>query len=107
MRLDRDVRVQRARRLSRARDLGHAQPVGGVRDLALQVGQIDHIVVDQPDRADAGGGEVEQHRRAEAARPDDQHARGEQLRLAGAADLRQQDMARVALDLVFAKIHGV
>ena len=77
-------------------------------DLALQVGQLDVVVVDDADGADAGGGEIQRQRRAEPAGADDQHARGLQLRLAGAAHVLQQDVARVAADFVFGEIevHG-
>ena len=68
-------------------------------DLALQVGEIDRVVVDHAQSADAGGGEILQERRAEPAGADHQHARGDQPRLADAADLGQHDVARVAADL--------
>ena len=45
-----------------------------MNDLALQVGQIDGVVVDDAERADAGGGQVQQQRRAEPARTHHQHA---------------------------------
>ena len=43
-------------------DLEITDPFGGVHDLSLEIGQIDPIVVDDPDRPVSGGGEVEQHR---------------------------------------------
>ncbi len=49
------------------------------------------IVIDDADGADARRGEYSRQRRAEAAKADDQHARGLQLRLAGAADVLEQD----------------
>ena len=39
-------------------DLGHADTVVGVGDLALQVGEIDHVVVDDAERAHPGRGEI-------------------------------------------------
>ena len=53
-----------------------------------------------PMRADAGGGEIHRGRRAEPARADAQHLRGFQLALTLDADLRHDQVAAVALDLV-------
>ena len=79
---DVDVRVERVDLLLGGVDLGHADAVGRVDDLALQVGDVDHVVVDDAERADAGGGEVERGRRAEAAGAEQQHLGVEQLLLA-------------------------
>ena len=85
-------------------DLRPAQRIGRVRDLALQVGKVDVIVVDDAERADAGGGEIEQRRRAQAAGADHQHARGPQFRLPLLADLVQDQVAGVAVELGFGEI---
>ena len=77
-----------------------------MNDLALQVGQIDDIVVDHADGADAGGCEIEQQRRAEPARADHQNAAFQQLGLADAAHFRQHDMPRVAVKLFFGVVHA-
>ena len=69
-------------------------------DLALQVGDVDDVVVDDAERADAGGGEVERGRRAQAAGAEQQDLGVEQLPLALDADLGQQEVARVALALL-------
>ena len=80
--------------------LRHPDPFGVVDHLALQVGGVDHVVVDQADRADARGGEVERGRRAEPAGAEQQHLRVQQLDLAVDADLGEQGVARVALALL-------
>ncbi len=98
--LDLDVRVELVDRLLGGVDLRHADAVGGVDHLALEVGDVDHVVVDDAERADAGRGEVERGRRAEAAGAEQQHLGVEQLELALDADLREQDVARVALALL-------
>ena len=67
-----------------------------MHDLALEVRLVDDVVVDDPERADAGGGEVERRGRAEAAGADQQDARVEQPQLALLADLRDQQVAAVA-----------
>src|SRR5437868_14713531 len=69
-------------------------------DLALQVRLVDAVVVHDPDRPDARGGEVERGRGAESAGADQQDARVEQLQLPGLADLRDQQVAGVAAALV-------
>ena len=81
-------------------DLGHSDAVVRVRHLALEVRQVDHVVVDEPERAHARGREVEGGGRAEAARPEQQHLRVEQLQLALEPDLGHEQVARVALALL-------
>jgi hypothetical protein len=43
-----------------------------VCDLALQVGQIHRVVIDDRESADAGRAQVQRHRRAEASGTDHQ-----------------------------------
>ena len=95
-----DLGVDRGEGGPGAVDLGHADAGGGVDDLALQVREVDHVVVDDADGADPGGGQIHRYRRAEAAGADHQHPRAEQPRLSGAADLAEQDVAGVAMNLV-------
>ena len=71
-----------------------------MNDLAMQVAQVDRVVVDDADPADAGGGEVERGGAAEAARTDDQRVRGAQLLLSFDPDLRQQDVPAIAEKLL-------
>src|ERR1700722_15778671 len=70
---DVDIGVQSLDGLLRRVDLGNTDAVGGVDHLALQVGQVDDVIVDDAQRANAGGGEVERGGRAEAARSQQQH----------------------------------
>ena len=65
-------------------------------DLALEVGVVDDVGVDDAERPDARRGEVERRRRAEPAGADQQDARLEQPLLALLADLGDQEVARVA-----------
>ena len=97
---DVDVGVEQRERLLRGVDLAVADAVEVVQDLALQVRRVDLVHVDDADRADAGGGEVQRGRRAEAAGAEQQHLAGEQLGLALGADLGQQQVAPVAVALV-------
>ena len=71
-----------------------------VDHLALQVRQRHGVVVDHAQRADAGRGEIQQHRRAQAAGADHQHARAAERRLAGAADLAQHDVPGIAFEFL-------
>ena len=95
-----DVGVERFDEEARRLGLRHPDPLGVVDHLALQVGGVDDVVVDEADRADPGRGEVERGRRAEAAGAEQQHLRVQQLQLAVDADLGQQRVARVALALL-------
>ena len=97
---DVDVGVEHRQRLLGRVDLAVADAVDVVQDLALQVGGVDLVHVDDADRADAGGGEVERGRRAEPAGTEQQHLRVEQLLLALDADLGQQQVALVAVHLL-------
>ena len=94
---DVDVGVEQRQRLLRRVDLAVADAVEVVEDLALQVRGVDLVHVDDADRADAGGGEVQRGGRAEAAGAEQQHLRVEQLGLALDADLGQQQVALVAV----------
>ena len=67
--------------------------LGRVDHLALEVREVDDVVVDDAERADAGGREVERGRRAEAAGAEQQDLRVEQLLLALGADLGEQQVA--------------
>ncbi len=68
-------------------------------DLALQIGKRDHVVVDHAERADAGGGQIHQGRRAETAGADHQHGRLASARFRpGPPHLAQHDMAGVAFE---------
>jgi hypothetical protein len=54
-----DVGVEGGEGLLGRVDLALAHPVLVVEDLALQVGLVDHVHVDDAERADAGGGQVQ------------------------------------------------
>ena len=78
-----------------------------MHDLALQVGEVDVVGVAERDAADAGGREIERGGAAEAARADDERVRREQPLLSFDADLRQQDVAAVAKQLLVVQFVGV
>ena len=71
-----------------------------VQHLTLEVAHLHDVVVDDPDRAHSGSGQVEQHRRAQPPGTDYEHARGGQPLLAGQADPGKQDVPGIPLDVV-------
>ena len=71
--------------------LAHASHVVG--DLALQIGQVHHVVIDHRDMAHASRTEVQGHRGTQAAGANDQSATGENALLAFDPDFFQQDVA--------------
>ncbi len=103
--LDRHVRIERRQPPGRRLDLDDTHIGGLEQHLALQIGHLDDIGIDQPQMADASGGEVQRRWGAQAARPDDEHLGGLQRLLPGAADLAQDQVAGVALDLIGGKAH--
>jgi len=105
IRLHRHVWVDGGDGFGRRFDLRHADVAGAVNDLTLQVRQVHHIIIDDADRADAGGRQIHRGRRSQTARADDQHSRGEQLLLSAYADLLQNQMPRISLQLVIRESH--
>ena len=59
---DLHVGVERFERDARRLGLGLADALGGVKDLALEIGRVDDVRVDDAERADARGSEVEGRR---------------------------------------------
>ena len=76
--------------------LRHPDPVVGVEDLTLQIREVDHVHVDDADRADPRRREVEGHRRPEPPRADAQNLGVEELRLPRLTYLGQEKVAAVA-----------
>ena len=70
---DVDERVDLLDRVAGRLGLGPADVGLAVDDLALQVGLVDRVELDDAERADAGRGEVEQGGRAEPAGADHEH----------------------------------
>jgi len=71
-----------------------------VSDLTLQIGQVDHVAVDDRDLTNAGTAEEERDRRAEAAGADDQGMCGEQAALSLDADVVEKQMSRIPQKVV-------
>lgn len=97
---DVDERVHFAEAGGGAFELGFSDPGFAVEDLALEVGGIDGVVVDEADRADAGGGEVHGGGRAEGAGTDEEDGGVFQALLAFLSDVRDEDVAGIALEFL-------
>ena len=94
-----DVRIERLCECRGGRGLGLAGLVFAENQLAVEVRQLDRVVVDDRQPPDAGAGERRQRRAADRARADQRDARRLQFALPRPADLRQDDLPRVALEL--------
>jgi hypothetical protein len=77
-----------------------------VDDLALQVRLVDGVEVDDAERADAGRGQIHQRRRAEATRADHEHLGVLQPLLPVHPDVRDDQVTRIAADLVDGELGG-
>jgi hypothetical protein len=71
-----------------------------MQDLALQIGEVNLIAVGEGNVAQAGGGEIEGGRRAQAAGTDNQRLGVDQALLSFDADLVEQDVAAIAKQLL-------
>ena len=97
--LDHDVRVEEAQLGRGALRLGHADVRREVQQLAVEVGQLDRVVVEDAEPPDARARQVQRHGGAERARADHEHARLAHGRLLGEPPLGQRELAPVALEL--------
>ena len=86
--IDPQAGIEAQQRRPRGLDLGLADIGHGVERLAVKVGLLDHVVIDDREAAHAGAGEILQHRTAETAGADDQHGRSGKAGLPGLARLR-------------------
>ena len=100
-----DIWIETCQPFRRDPGLARADIVGSEQHLALEIIEADGIVVDQPDPPDARRSEIEQGWRADPARADQRDMRGEKRGLAGAANLLENDMPRVAIKLRVAEVH--
>ncbi len=98
-RVDCDVGIERPQPFGGGLDLQPPDAGRVVQDLALKIRHVDAVVVDDPDPADARGRQVRQHRRAQAARTDAEHARRGELALPLQPDFGDQQMAAVTAQL--------
>ena len=85
--------------------LGPAHIGVGVKNLALEIGIIDAVEVNDTELADASRGEVHGDRRAESTRPNAKHAGGTDFLLTGQTDFGKDQVPRVTSDFIIAQLH--
>jgi hypothetical protein len=95
-----DKRIDLADRVTCTLGLGPADVGLAVDDLPLQVGLVDHVELDDADGAHAGGGQVQQGRRAQPAGTDDQHLRLLEAFLPGQPQIGNDQVAAIALNFL-------
>src|SRR3989475_1685183 len=98
VRLHVDVRVDLRDSLFRDVDLLPPDVIRAVQHLALEVRLVDHVEVDEPETADAGGAQVLRERDSEPARANDQSGRLLEPQLPRHPDFGEDQVARVPLD---------
>src|SRR5439155_2802748 len=91
--------------LEREVGLGIADVTLAIERLAVQVGEINCVRIDDGQLAHARTGERGDHGASYAARADHGDTRALQLALADSPDLRQHDVPRVAVELGVGKLH--
>ena len=89
---DLNIRVDAADGLLGRFRFGTADVFRAVNDLALKIREIDGVEINDPDLADAGGGQVHGDRRAESARTDAEDAGGANFLLARHPDFGQDEV---------------
>jgi hypothetical protein len=97
--LDSHFRIDRGNALTRGVDLRPADVGGGEQDLALQIGQVDAIGIDERERADAGCTKELRDGIAEAADAYDECMRCREPLLRVDTELGEQDVPTVAEQL--------
>src|SRR5262249_60739330 len=88
-----EIEQPRARRV----ELRRADVRRPVQNLSLKVRDVDIVEVDEPDAANAGRGEIQRRGRAQTSGADDQYGAARELRLPFFAEIRQREMAGVAV----------
>ena len=83
--------------LARRIQLRTTNAAAAVQDLSLQVRDIDHVEVHQPQRANPGGRKIERRRRSESAGANNEHSRRFQSALSIDTDGGQCQMPAVPL----------
>ena len=94
-----DTRVQGHESSAGGLGLRHPHPVGGVEDLALEVGEIDDVPIDDADGPDPRRGQVIARRAAEPTGANEQDPRFQQLHLPLDAHLGDRDVPLVAIHI--------
>ena len=99
-RIDRNERIARGDEGGGKVGFARADIDAGVERLALQIGQVDGVTVDDRQMSDPGAGECGNHRCADATGADHCDLGRFQTLLASAADLGKHDVAGVAVEFL-------
>src|SRR5690606_36787913 len=103
--IEADVRADVEQRIYGALQPGAPDILRAVDDLALKVGRVYHVVIDEADAPHACRRKIHAEWRAKPARTDDQYTGRLQLALARHADLRHDQVTVVAPDLLVAELY--
>src|SRR5271156_1775353 len=101
-----NIGVQVAQAIAGCSDFGAAYVFGAEENLALQVGGIYRVEINEADAADSSCSEIEAERGAEAAGADAQNLGLLELQLTFHADFGHDQVAAVAQDFFFGKRDG-
>ena len=93
--VDRQVRPERPQRRGRGVGLPLPHGVGPVDHLAVEVGDVDPVVVDHPDPPDPRRGEIEEGGRPQPPGAHDEHGRREEPLLPGLPQFLDEDVPAV------------
>ena len=104
MQLATHVRIDVGDAVACRRELRAADVLGAVQDLALEVARFDDVEVDQAERSDAGGRQIECERRSESAGADQQDARLLEPALAVDAQIGKDEVAAVSSQFFVAEL---
>ena len=98
--LDLYERIERSERARGTVDFQLTNSVGPVQNLALKVGELDAIRIDDSNETDAGRDQIQRNGRAESARADNQHPCALESLLTGDADTGQGQMPGIPIHFV-------
>ena len=95
MKINFHMGIDLAQPRSRAVEFGFSDPRLAVQDLTMEVGNIDHIGVDQTNPTDTGSSEIERRRRTQGTRTHQQHRGIFQTRLTLDPDFWDHQLTRI------------
>src|SRR5690242_20604015 len=98
---DLNVRIEIRKARARSLAFGLAHVAGAKSDLALKIGEIHNVEVNQAQLAHAGGGKIQAEWCAESAGSNKQHLGVFQLELPLHANFRHDEMAAITKNLFF------
>src|SRR5580704_13454237 len=98
--IDANLRIHAGQAFLGSLNLGPADVAGRKRNLALEIGEVDHVKIDDAQPPDSSRGEIESKRRTETTRADHEHLCLSELELPLHANFGHDQVAAVALNLL-------